>query len=518
MNNVSVDNKRIAKNTLLLYFRMLFMMAVSLYTSRIVLNVLGVTDYGIYNVVGGLVILISFLRGTLSTATVRFLSFELGKKEKGNFRKMFSLCINVQLLLSTVVLLLSETVGLWFVSTQMHFPEERFSAAIWCYHLSVIAVIFNLMQIPYNSAIISQERMGVYAYLSIADATLKLLIVYLLNVFLFDKLIFYSFLMCALTFGILIVYAIYCKNHLYGCRYSRHSWERKGIKEILAFTSWNMLGSLAAQGKGQALNILLNLFYGPSLNAVHGITTKVSTVVTSFVGNFLTAVRPQVIKKYANREYSDVTYLMFYSSKLSVFLLSIITIPILIRTYDIMHLWLGIVPEHLVVFIRLALLESLVISLSYPLNDIIQAIGNVKSYNLIVSVIVLLNFPISYVFLLLGYPPQTIYYVMVIISGISLFLRLYLVRRGMALSFQDYCRFVLIPCATVFTISSIISYICDYLLATHTGQYWGLSILIAALITTIITYCIGLTGKERYKIQKSIMSKLRKQRIWKETD
>lgn len=512
MGEISVDNKRIARNTLLLYFRMLFMMVVSLYTSRIVLNTLGVIDYGIYNVVGGLVVLISFLKGTLGTATVRFLSFEIGKKSNSNFKKVFSLCINVQLLLSLIVLILAETVGLWFVSTQMQFPETRFSAAIWCYHFSVAAVVFNLMQIPYNSAIISHERMGTYAYLSIADAVLKLLIVYLLAAVLLDRLIFYSFLMFMLSFGLFVVYAIYCQRHLPDCTYNIHSWEKKGIKEILSFTSWNMLGSLAAQGKGQALNILLNLFFGPSLNAVHGITTKVSVVVTSFTGNFLTAVRPQVIKKYANKEYTDVIYLTFYSSKISIFLLSVISIPILIRTYDIMYLWLGMVPEYLVTFIRLALLDALAISLSYPLNDVIQAIGCVKSYNLLVSIVVLLNFPISYIALSLGCPPQIIYYVMIAISIISLFLRLYLVKRGLPFSLREYGRHVIIPCICVLGLSVVLSCFIDGILDKHLQHGWVLSMVISVCITLVLIFYIGLNGQERRKIQEFIKMKLNKQR------
>lgn len=297
MTNASENNKRIARNTLLLYFRMLFMMAVSLYTSRIVLNALGVEDFGLYNVVGGVVAMFSLLSGSLSTAISRFITYELGKGQQGNLNKIFSSAVTIQLILAGIIILFAELIGVWFLNTQMTIPASRLLASNWVFQISLLTFVINIISIPYNACIIAHEKMSAFAYISILEAMGKLITAYFITISPMDKLIFYSLLMCGIALLVRFTYGYYCKNHFYECNY-HFSWDKQLLKQMFSFAGWNFIGTASAVLRDQGGNILINIFCGPIVNAARGIAFQVNNAVLGFVSNFMTALNPQITKSY----------------------------------------------------------------------------------------------------------------------------------------------------------------------------------------------------------------------------
>ena len=352
MSEKSENNKRIAKNTLALYARMLFTMAVSLYTSRVVLNTLGVEDYGLYNVVGGFVAMFSFFNAAMASATQRYMNFELGRGDNARLHKVFCTSINIHAIISGVVLLLAETVGLWFVYTKLSIPPERFSAALWVYHASVLASVVMVMSIPYNAAIIAHERMGAFAYISVLEVTLKLLIVYMLVVTDIDKLKLYAVLMLLVQLLIRLIYGRYSGRNFAETHY-RRMWDGALFREMTGFAGWNLFGNIAAVAFTQGLNVLLNMFFGPTVNAARGIAVQVQNAIKGFCVNFQTALNPQITKSYASDDMAYMHKLIFTSSKFSYYLLLLLSLPVILETPVILKWWLGIVPGHTVAFVRL---------------------------------------------------------------------------------------------------------------------------------------------------------------------
>ena len=409
-NNTSENNKRIAKNTLLLYMRMFVMMFTALFTSRIVLQVLGETDYGIYNIIGGVVVLFSFLNSALLQATQRFLNFNLGKKDEETTHKVFCMSLNSYFILSVIFLILGETIGLWFVDTQLNIPENRMHAAHWVYQFSLLTFVINLIRVPYNATIIAYERMDFYAYLSLGEVVLKLIVVYLLYITTFDKLVFYSFLYTLVPLFITLLYKLYCNRHFPISHYKRF-WDKNMFNQLFSFSGWSLLGNLANLAASQGLNILINIFYGVTVNTALGIANQISSNVFHFISNFQVAFNPQIVKSYAANETERLNSLIFSSSKLSFFLLFIIAFPLILNMDFVLNLWLVDVPQYTAIFSRLILCFFLIEALSAPLWMFVQATGRIRNYQILMGILIFLNFPLAYLVLKYGFP---VYYVWIV--------------------------------------------------------------------------------------------------------
>jgi O-antigen/teichoic acid export membrane protein len=489
------NNKRIAKNTLLLYFRMLLIMGVSLYTVRIVLNTLGAVDYGLYNVVGGVVVMLSFLSNTMASASQRFFAFELGRKNYDQLKKTFSMTMTIYGIIAVLILILAETVGLWFLNTQLTIPIERMEAANWVYQFTILAFMMTMLKVPYNASIIAHERMKVYAYVSIVEAILKLLIVYLLVVFSYDKLKLYAILMFGVATLITLVYRTYCKYQFQECNY-QYSWDKALFKELINYSGWNLFGAIAGIFNKQGINILLNIFFGPVVNAARAIAYQINNAINQFVQNFLTATRPQITKYYANGEKENMLTLVFQSSKFSYLLLFVLSMPVLLETKFILTLWLKEIPEYVIIFTRLIIITSLIDSLSFPLMSAAQATGKVKKYQSTVGGMMLLSLPVSYFFLKMNYPPQSVMYIAIVNSIVCLFLRLILLKKMVCLPIMKFIRDILFS----ITLASIIAYVVPLLLMyqINEGVYRFLVVTIIGMVSAIIAiFTIALTQIER---------------------
>lgn len=505
------NNKRIAKNTLLLYFRMILTMVISLYTVRVVLNTLGVIDYGIYNVVGGVVAMFSFLSKTMASASQRFFAFEIGRKNTPQLKKTFSLTVTIYGIISIIVLLLAESIGLWFLNYQMNIPLERMDAANWIYQFSVFSFVMTIMTIPYNAAIIAHENMKVFAYVSIIEVTLKLVIVYLLVIFSYDKLKLYALLLFGTTTLVTFIYRTICKQKYEECRFKFY-WDRRLFNELMSYSGWNLFGAVSSIMNNNGINILLNIFFGPVVNAARGIAYQVSSTINQFVSNFITAVNPQITKHYAANEKEQMMKLVFQSSKLSFFLLFILSMPVLLETNFILLLWLDQLPEFVELFVRLVIITALIDSLSFPLMTAASATGKIKWYQIIVGGTLMLNLPVSYCFLKLGAPPQTTMYIAMGVSGVCLFLRLWLLRKMVDLKINEYLQKVILSIILV----SIISYILPLFLI-FTFEEGLLRFLIVsgtsvfASIGTI--YLVGIAQNERLLINQFLKNKIERLNI-----
>lgn len=376
---------KIAKNTMMLYFRMLLNMIVSFYTSRIVLDALGIDDFGIYNVVGGIVVLFTFLNTAMSSATQRFLTFELGKKSGvERLSKVFSTSLNIHVLISFFIVILSETIGLYFLNEFMVIPSERMVAANVVYQCSILSCIMGIMTLPFNAIIVSYEYMDVFAWISIFDVILKLVIAYLLYITFFDKLIVYSVLLFLVTLITSIIYVLYCYKKFPECKY-RCVRDRSLFKSMCSFAGWNLIGNFAYICFTQGLNILLNMFFGPAVNAARGIAVQMQGVIGRFAGSFQIAVNPQITKKYAANNMDGMYLLLYKSSKISFFLLFIVSYPIILQTENILNFWLVDVPNYTVSFFRIIICISMIEVLANPLNIGAQATGKVKKYQIILN-------------------------------------------------------------------------------------------------------------------------------------
>lgn len=449
-------NKRIAKNTIVLYLRMIFILCVGLYTSRIVLNTLGVEDYGIYNVVGGFVAFFSFLNGAMATATQRFITFELAQGDVERQTVTFSTAAIIHVAIAFLIVIIAETVGLWFVCNKLVIPEERFVAAMWVYQFSILSMFVSIVSIPYNAAIIAHEKMSAFAYISILDTVLKLAIVYLLTIATFDRLIFYAALLLGISLLDRLIYGIYCKRHFIETRV-RLIFDKRIFNAMTNIAGWSLFGNIAGVFYTQGLNVLLNIYFGPAVNAARAIAVTIQGVVTGFVGNFQMALNPQITKSYAIDDMKRMHSLIFASSKYSFFLLLFIALPIMIETQTILTLWLKIVPEHTVWFVRLILCILLIDTLSNPLMISAQAVGRVKVYQSVVGGLLLLILPIAYVALRLGGNPETVFIVHMVVAVSALICRVIIVGRMVSFTFALYARKVLLPTTSVFLLTSCIS-------------------------------------------------------------
>lgn len=504
----SDNNKRIAKNTLLLYFRMLFMMGISLYTSRVVLNTLGVEDYGIYNVVGGIVAMFGFINGSMSSATQRYITFALGKGDKNRLQTVFSTTLQIHTLIAGIIVLLGETIGLWFLYNKMQIPADRMDAAFWVLQASIIDSVIMVISVPYNADIVAHEKMSAFAYISILEAVLKLAIVYILVVFSFDKLILYAFLLLAVQILIRFCYSIYCNKHFEETKY-RHVWDKALFKEMTGFAGWSIFGNLAGVLFGQGLNMLLNVFFGPVVNAARGIAIQVQSTIQQFVGNFQMALNPQITKNYAKGELNEMHKLMFRSARFSFFLLFLLSLPVLFETNFILIFWLKTVPEYTVVFLRIMICTSLIYTLANPLIIANQATGKVRKYQAICGTILLMILPVSYVCLRLGLPAYSVFIVHFIMESLTQLARMFLLRPLIGIKIRDYFRYIYSSVLLVIVVSVILPALV-YLNMEDTVIRFFVVGIVCVLSVSTTAYTLGLSSNERVFVKAKALGMLHK--------
>ncbi len=501
------NTKRIAKNTLLLYCRMLLTMAISLYTSRVVLNTLGVTDYGIYNVVGGMIALFYFIGGSMSTATQRFITFAMGREDEQYLRKVFSMSVQIHFALAILIVVLAETAGLWFMDRYMQIPHDRAEAALWVFQFSVLSCCTMLLCTPYNATIIAHERMQAFAYISVLEAILKLAIAFSLLAPGFDKLKLYALLMFSVQMLIRLVYGYYCRRNFKETRF-KFQYDRKLAAEMTSFASWNLLGSLAYVAHTQGVNVLLNVFFGPAVNAARAVAVQVQGAVASFYGNVQTAINPQITKSYAQNDLPYMHSLTFKSSRFSFFIVLTLALPLFMEPEFILRLWLTTVPDHTVNFLRLVLITVMIDSLSNPMMISAQATGRIKVYQMAVGGLLLFILPASYVALKAGFPPEAMFVVHIVFSIAAQACRVILVARMTAIAKTDYCKNVLWPLLKVSIVAPIVPLACKTLATPDTI---GMVMVCATclLSSAFAIYRIGCDDKERSFAKQHILQFIR---------
>ncbi len=497
------NTSRIAKNTLLLYFRMLLTMGVSLYTSRVILNALGVEDYGIYNVVGGVVAMFGILSGSLSSAISRFITFELGKGDLDKLKRIFCTSVNIQVILIAIITILMETIGIWFLNNKMVIPEERLAAANWVFQFSVVTFALNLLSVPYNAVIIAHEKMSAFAYISIIDVTLKLIVAFIIAYNPFDKLVYYGLLIMICGVINRSIYAIYSKRHFEEATY-RMIFDKGLMKEMFGFAGWNFIGASSAVLRDQGGNLLLNLFFGPSVNAARGIAMQVSHAATSFVTSFTTAVKPQITKSYASGERDYMMKLVFQSAKFSFFILLFIALPIIVSTSYILNIWLVDVPENSVIFVRLILVFVLSETLANPLVTVMLATGEIRNYQLIVGGFQMLNFPITYACYKFGAPSESVFIVAICVSVVCEISRLIMLKRMVELPISEFLKKVYFRVLFVAVIAAILPLTLKNYFQEDLASFLILSAL-SVICVAIFSYSIGCTKHDRIVINNQIL-------------
>ena len=509
--NTAENNKRIAKNTLLLYFRMLLIIIVGLYTSRVVLNTLGVSDYGIYNVVGGIVAMLAFLNSAMVAASQRFISFELGTGNMEKLKKVFCTSVSIHIALAVIILLIAETLGLWFVNTHLNIPPERMEAANWVYQCSILTLLLTIVSVPYNSCIVAHEHMKAFAYVSIVEAVLKLLIVYLLLLGNFDKLIFYAILVVAVALIIRIIYGIYCKRNFEECTY-HFVFDKHLFKEMFAFAGWSIIGNFGFALKDQGSNVILNLFFGTTVNAARGIALQVNGIISNFSNNLTMALNPQITKQYAAGDVDASVKLVYAGCRYSFYLLLLIAVPVMINIDYLLKLWLGTVPEHTSQFLMLALIAALLYSMASPLVTALQATGKIKIFQLTFCILTLSELPCVYWILINNEKPYYAMYPTIIITFIGLFIRLILLKRVVPIYKLRYftinivCRNLLTGsicfCFTQWIRNCLLDNFATFILTS----------LMAFCFSIIIIYIIGLSVNERHKCKYKFISYIHRHR------
>ena len=502
MQDVS-NNSRITKNTIFLYLRMILLLGVSLYTSRVVLATLGIEDYGIYNVVGGIVSMFTFINMAMGNASSRFITYALGKGDKDKLKAVFNTTVIVHLGIAIFIVIIAETIGLWLLDNKMVIPHDRIKAAYWVYQLSIVSSVASMMCVPFNATIIAHEKMGAFAYLSIIDAILKLVIVYLLQTLPYDNLIVYGFLYMLVTILDVSLYGIYCIKHFSEVKFSIPH-DKKLFKDITSFAGWSMIGNLACVGYNQGINILLNIFFGPAVNAARGVAYQVQGAVKSFITNFQTAVNPQITKSYATNDFYRLHTLLFAVSRFSFYLFLCIALPISICSDTILSIWLVDVPEHTKNFLILILLVSLIDTLERPVNTAMNATGKIKKYQIISCSIQVLVIPISYLSLILGYIPEVIFVVYFIIMSISYISELIILHKKIELDIHVYIRKVLYRVIPVFTTSIIMAVLIDRYINNDTVLGSVLATIMIIICIFLSVWCMGIEKKEKKMILKKV--------------
>lgn len=506
MPPISSNNKRIVRNTLFMYLRMFFIMCVGLYTVRVIFSSLGEVDYGINNVVGGVVTMFSFVSATMSSASLRFFAYDIGRNDKESLSRYFSVSFWCYVFLVIGIIVLAETVGLWFVINKLVIPPERLSAAIWVYQCAVISCVVGLLAIPFNSLILARERMDLYAYVGVAEALIKLVIAFAIKLDGGDRLILYAVLSAISSIAIALFYILYDRKHFVES-HIRLIWDNKVFRSVFGFSAWSLYGSVSLVFRNQGINILLNLFFGPVVNAARAIAYQVDSAVLNFVNGFSQAIRPQLTKYYSSREDDKMLTLAYRSTRLCFYLYYTLAIPLLLETEYILDLWLGKAPELTIIFTRLVLINSIIESLATPLKSVITATGRIKWNQLINGTIRLLNFPLAWLFLKLGYPPEITLYIAIISGIICHIVRIVISNKITSFSYVDYYIQAILPIIKVALISPVIPVILYFILPPSLAKVL-IIVIVTILFSLISIWTCGITRDERDKILEWIKGRI----------
>lgn len=506
MSSAASNNTRIMKNTTMLYIRMFVSLALSLYTSRVVLDVLGISNYGIYNVVGGIVVLFSFLQNALSTATQRYLNYEMGKREGGDLKKVFRVSITAHFLLALLVFVLAEIVGVWFLENKINIPYERMNAARVVFQLSVAACCLNIIRSPLSSMVVAFEELSFFAYLGIGESIFRLFIVYLLIIIPFDSLIVYAAFTFLIFLMLFILYYLYCKKRHADVLGFKPLWDKELSTSMLGFSGWSLLLGVANVGCDQGINMVLNVFRGVVVNAAMGVANQVSNAVYGFVSNFQMAYAPQIVKLYAAGSYEELGVLVRRTSKFSYFLMFVISLPLVFCCEQVLGIWLKEVPDYATQITRIILCIHLVDALSAPLWLSIQATGKIKYYQIICSFFLIMNVPAAIIILKLGYSPVYVIFFKFIMAFCVLLFRVPYVCVKIHLHLSQFLCDVVLRCLLV----TIISSFCVWLVFTHTS---GIYCLLLSIITSVVAvfvsaYYYGINKGEREFILNLVKQKI----------
>ncbi|MGN0728900.1 oligosaccharide flippase family protein [Treponema sp.] len=502
------NSTRIAKNTIALYFRQILIMLVGLYTVRVVLATLGAEDYGIYNVVAGVVTMLSFLSGSMATASQRYFSYDIGKNDTEKLKRTFSTTFEIYVLLGIIIIILAETLGLWFVCNKLVIPDDRMNAVKWGYQFALLNFLLTLITTPYMAGIIAHEKMNIYAYMSIVEIFLKLAIVYFLKIFKFDKLISYAFLLCVAQLISTSFYILYCRRHYEEFKVEI-IWDKSLFTEILSYSVWNLFGSVANVVKNQFKSILLNLFFCPIVNAARAIASQVNAAVNSFAQNFSTALRPQLVKSFALGNTEETYKLVYSGCKFAFFLMYIFTLPLTLEMNYIFTLWLKNPPEYSVWFTRLVLFDVCLDCLNYQIMTLVQATGKIKLYQGLVGGLIILNLPVSYLCLNIYTNPYIVEFVSIAITLIAGVVRLFIVKRLLPFSIIDFLKKVILRSY----LAALIAAIVPFFVVRRINESFGrlcLTVVVSVVCSGISIYFIGLVRSERQKIKEFILYKLGK--------
>lgn len=499
---------KLAKNTLFLYFRLILVLGVSLYTSRLVLAELGIEDFGIHNVVAGVVMMLSFLNGSMAAATQRFLSFELGRGQQEEVRNVFSTAQLIHIAIAVIIFILAETIGVWLLNNVLTIPENRLSAAHWVFQCSVIAFMVTVVQVPYMAAIFAQERMGLYAYVSILDVGFKLANVFILVTLDADKLMLYGVLNLCATVIVALIYATLCWKIFPECRFSLKITGSK-IKVMTSFVGWNLSAHIASALSVHGSNILLNVFFGPAVNAARGVAMIASGSIQEFVNSFQIASAPQITKTYSSGEIEQEKVLILSACKITFFLLFLLAFPVFLETDLLLKLWLNAPPAETSLFLKLILVDAMICTSANPMYHAIMATGDIKKYQMIASSFVLGTFLAFWILLELGFPDYSVFCLSILCSLILLGLRLEFLSRMIDFSTAKYFRVVVLPGFKVVLISIIIPII--ILLNFDEGLLRLFLVCVGAFSSTIFSvYFLGLNVEERTFLNRKLESVLKR--------
>lgn len=497
----------IAKNTTLLYGRTVLIMLVSLYTSRVILQALGVEDYGVYTAIGGVVSILTVVIGPIDSAISRFLTYELGRGDNGRLKRYFSTGLTIMVLFSILAIIILETIGLWFLNNKMVIDERRIEAANWVLHLSIAVFVVNMLSSPYRASIIAHERMSLFAYMGILDAVLKLAIAYIIMLSSFDKLILYVFLLLFVSIISLFIYFIVCNKRFGECRAPKLNIDRELFGGLFSFAGWNIFGAAASVCRGQGINILFNLFGGPIVNAAYGIANQVNGAVGSFVNNFTTALNPSIIKSYAASQKDYMMSLVYQGARFSYFLVLLFAMPLILETDYVTKMWLGQTPDYSVVFIQMMLIYSLIESLSKTIMAGVHATGKIRLYQIVIGGFQVIILPIAYILLEIGYSPTVVLIAMIVIDVFAVFARMLMAKKIFDLSLSTYLFQVVVKVTIVTSVALVIPLLLRIMLEENIARFF--IVVSVSIVTTCLSILyIGCTSIERMVIYRKVCSLL----------
>lgn len=499
----NINLNRIAKNTIMLYVRMLLIMVVSLYTARVVLKVLGVEDYGLNNVVAGVVAMFGFINTAMTMATQRFMNVEMGKNNPENLNRTFKMAVNIHILVAIIVLILSETVGLYLINCVLNIPGDRVIAAKWIFQFAILGACITIVRVPYNSLIFAREKMNVFAYISVGEAVLKLLLVFLLTIISWDKLILYGLLTLGVNIIIFLLYYSYSRRNFEESKYSM-IWDKEIFNNMAGFMGWNILGQIAQIFTNQGVDMIVNVFHGVVINAALGVTNQVNSAISSFVGNFQTSFRPQIMKSYASNEISGMNGLVVKASKMSFYLLYLISVPLMFNIDFVLDIWLDEVPGYSAVFCKLLVWYTYLEAIGLPLVMSIMATGHNRNYQIIISSIICLNFLLTWIFMIIGFPVESIFLVKIAVSILCLVARAFFAKIQAELKIGYFLNASIKPIVMVLIITQPFYYLLHHYYLNGGLGLWLLLTLILELLMIIVIYFVGMTKNERLFIYNSI--------------